>query len=51
VLQGRQFELMRDLETRLDALAHDSSHDRRGQLTPEVRAALKEVADFLAGNE
>jgi hypothetical protein len=51
VLQERQFALMRDLETRLDALAHDSSHDRRGQLTPEVRSALREVADFLAGDE
>ena len=50
-LQERQFGLMRDLESRLDALAHDSSHDRRGQLTPEVRASLREVADFLAGDE
>ncbi|MFV2062242.1 MAG: hypothetical protein ACC726_01860 [Chloroflexota bacterium] len=50
-LQERQSELMADLEARLDALAHDSSHDRRDRLTPEVRASLREVADFLAGDE
>lgn len=50
-LRDRQLALMRDIEARLDALAHDSSHDRRHQLTPEVRASVAEAADILAGSE
>ncbi len=50
-LQERQSALMQDLDKRLEALAHDSSHDRRDRLTPEVRAALREAADFLAGDD
>jgi hypothetical protein len=41
---------MRDIEARLEALAHDSSHGRRGQVTPEVRASVREAADILAGD-
>ncbi len=50
-LRDRQLELMRDLDERLEALAHDSSHGRRDRLTPRVRASLADVADILAGNE
>ena len=50
-LRDRQLALMRDLEERLDALAHDSSHGRRDRLTPEVRASVREAADLLAGDE
>lgn len=50
-LLERQLALMRDIETRLEALAHDSSHGRRDQLTPEVRASLREAADILAGDD
>ncbi len=50
-LRDRQLAQMRDIEARLDALAHDSSHGRRDRLTPEVRAALAEAADVLAGDE
>ncbi len=50
-LRDRQLEEMRDIETRLDALAHDSSHGRRDQLTLEVRASVKEAADILAGDD
>lgn len=50
-LLERQLALMRDIETRLEALEHDSSHGRRGQLTPEVRASLREAADILAGDD
>lgn len=50
-LRARQSELMADLEQRLDALIHDSSHGRREQLTPEVREALSQVVELLAGNE
>jgi hypothetical protein len=41
---------MADIESRLEALAHDSSHGRRARLTPEVRASVQEAADFLAGD-
>jgi hypothetical protein len=50
-LRERQLELMRALDERLEALAHDSSHGRRDRLTPEVRASLAEVAEVLAGSE
>jgi len=50
-LRDRQLAGMRDIEARLDALAHDSSHGRRDQLTPEVRASVREAADILAGDE
>jgi len=50
-LRDRQLEGMRDIEARLDALAHDSSHGRRSQVTPEVRASVKEAADMLAGDD
>jgi len=50
-LRERQLGQMRDIEARLDSLAHDSSHDRRGQLTPEVRASVREAADILAGDD
>jgi hypothetical protein len=49
-LRDRQLELMRDIEARLEALAHDSSHGRRDQLTPEVRASVGEAAALLAGD-
>jgi hypothetical protein len=49
-LRERQLALMADIESKLDALAHDSSHGRRDQLTPQVRASLKEAADILAGD-
>jgi hypothetical protein len=48
-LCDRQLEQMRDMEARLDTLAHDSSHGRRDRLTPEVRASVAEAADVLAG--
>ena len=50
-LRDHQLALIRDLEQRLDALAHDSSHGRRDRLTPEVRASVREAADLLAGDE
>ncbi len=50
-LRDRQLVGMRDIEDRLEALAHDSSHGRRGQVTPEVRASVKEAAEILAGEE
>jgi hypothetical protein len=50
-LRDRRLQAMRDIETRLDALAHDSSHGRRNQVTPEVRASVREAADFLAGDD
>jgi hypothetical protein len=50
-LRDRQLALMTDIESRLDALAHDSSHGRRGAVTPEVRASVKEAADILAGDD
>ncbi len=50
-LRDRQLSQMQDIEARLDTLAHDSSHDRRGQLTPEVRASVREAADILAGDD
>jgi hypothetical protein len=50
-LRERQLALMQDIEDRLEALAHDSSHDRRDQLTPEVRASVREAADILAGED
>ena len=49
-LRDRQLAQMEDIEGRLDDLAHDSSHDRRGNVTPEVRAAVGEAADILAGD-
>lgn len=49
-LRARQLELMEDIESRLDALAHDSSHGRRGRLSPEVHASVGEAADLLAGD-
>lgn len=49
-LRARQLQSMADIEARLDALAHDSSHGRRAQLTPEVRASVGEAADLLAGD-
>ena len=50
-LRERQLVQMREIEERLDSLAHDSSHGRRGQVTPEVRASVREAADILAGAE
>ena len=50
-LRDRQLSQMQDIEARLDTLAHDSSHGRRGQLTPEVRASVREAADILAGDD
>jgi hypothetical protein len=50
-LRDRQLAQMREIEARLDTLAHDSSHDRRHQLTPEVRASVREAADILAGTD
>jgi hypothetical protein len=50
-LRERQLAQMKAIEARLDALAHDSSHGRRGQLTGEVRASVGEAADILAGDE
>jgi hypothetical protein len=50
-LRDRQLAQMLDIESRLDALAHDSSHGRRDQLTPQVRASVKEAADILAGED
>jgi hypothetical protein len=50
-LRDRQLAQMQEIEGRREALAHDSSHGRRGQLTPEVRASVKEAADILAGHE
>lgn len=49
-LRERQLGIMRELEDRLDALAHDSSHGRRERLTPEVRASLAQTAALLAGD-
>jgi len=48
-LRDRQLTQMADIEERLDTLAHDSSHDRRHQLTPEVRSSVREATDLLAG--
>jgi hypothetical protein len=48
-LRERQLAQMAELEARLEALAHDSSHDRRQRLTPEVRSSVQEAADILAG--
>ena len=50
-LRDRQLAHMADIETRLDALAHDSAHGRREALTPEVRSSVKEAADILAGDD
>lgn len=50
-LRDRQLSQMSDIETRLDALAHDSSHGRRDRVTPEVRASVGEAADILAGDD
>jgi hypothetical protein len=50
-LRDKQLSQMQDIESRLDALAHDSSHGRRDQLTPEVRASVREAADILAGDD
>jgi len=50
-LRDRQLAHMADIETRLDALAHDSAHGRRDALTPEVRSSVKEAADILAGDD
>ncbi len=50
-LRERQLTQMQDIEERLDALAHDSSHGRRQQVTPAVRTSVKEAADILAGDE
>ena len=50
-LRERQLAGMAEIETRLEALAHDSSHGRRGQVTPEVRASVGQAADILAGDE
>ena len=50
-LRDRQLSQMADIETRLDALAHDSAHGQRDALTPEVRASVKEAADILAGDD
>jgi hypothetical protein len=50
-LRDRQLALMAELDERLEALAHDSTHDRRDRLTPEVRASLREAAEFLAGDD
>lgn len=50
-LRERQLAQMADIESRLDTLAHDSSHGRRGQLTPDVRASVSEAADILAGDD
>jgi hypothetical protein len=50
-LRDRQLSQMADIESRLDALAHDSAHGRRDALTPEVRSSVKEAADILAGDE
>jgi hypothetical protein len=50
-LAERQAQLMADIESRLDALAHDSSHGRRDQLNPAVRASVGEAADILAGED
>jgi hypothetical protein len=50
-LRKRQLDLMNDLDERLEALAHDSSHGRRDRLTAEVRSSLQEAADVLAGGE
>lgn len=48
-LRSRQLDWMADLDGRLEALAHDSSHGRRDRLTTEVRTSLQEAADVLAG--
>ena len=50
-LRQRQLAGMRDIEARLEALAHDSSHGRREHVTPEVRASVGEAADILAGDD
>jgi hypothetical protein len=50
-LRDRQLAQMADIERRLDALAHDSAHGRRGAVTSDVRASVKEAADILAGDE
>jgi hypothetical protein len=42
---------IRDVEERLEALAHDSSHDRRASVTPDMRASVGEAAAILAGDE
>lgn len=49
-LRERQLAQMRDIEERLDALAHDSAHGRRDRVTPELRRSLQEAADVLAGD-
>lgn len=48
-LRDRQLSLMMDVEARLETLAHDSSHDRRHQVTPAIRSSVGEAADILAG--
>jgi hypothetical protein len=50
-LRDRKLALMVDIDGRLERLAHDSSHGRRDQLTPEVRASVAEAADILAGDD
>jgi len=50
-LRDRQLAGMRDIEDRLEALAHDSAHGRRDAVTPEVRASVGEAADVLAGDD
>ena len=50
-LRDHQLGHMADIETRLDALAHDSAHGRRDALTPQVRSSVKEAADILAGDD
>jgi hypothetical protein len=49
-LRDRQLAQMEDIESRLDTLAHDSSHGRRDRLTADVRASVGEAADLLAGD-
>ena len=49
-LRDRQLSQMHEIEARLEALAHDSTHDRRDAVTPEVRASVKDAADILAGD-
>jgi len=50
-VRERQLAQIRDVEQRLEALAHDSSHDRRPRVTPDMRASVGEAADILAGDE
>jgi hypothetical protein len=49
VLSGQR-ERLEGLESRLEGLAHDSSHGRRDRLTDEVRASARDAAAFLAGS-